>query len=75
MIEWKTNYVIKIAIIIIIINSNNKAPQDLLANTRTRSFAVQSAFLPLKNASLCIEVSPGTGKITECDFRLLARCK
>ena len=38
-------------------------PQDLLANTRTRPFAIQPAFLPLKNVSVSIEVSTGAGKL------------
>jgi hypothetical protein len=50
-------------------------PQDLLANTRTRSCAPQPPFLPLQNASVCIEVSTVAGKVMDRDFRLPPRCK
>ena len=72
--EWKTNYVIMIAIIIVI-NSINKTPLSTYSPTLAHACSPLTPFLQLKNASVFTEVSAGAGKVTVRDFRLPPRCK
>jgi len=72
--EWKTNYVIMIAIIIVI-NSINKTPLSTYSPTLAHACSPLTPFLQLKNASVFTEVSAGAGKVTVRDFRLPPRRK